>query len=69
ALYAWKSGRYPGDDDAAAHARAWGSRAPLDVLLGPPAPGEEFAGETTRLGALARRVWSPLLAAEQRVGR
>ncbi|CAJ1586720.1 exodeoxyribonuclease V subunit gamma [[Mycobacterium] wendilense] len=69
ALYAWKSNKYPGDDDAAAHRRAWGPDAPLEVLLGPPAPGEEFPGETTRLGALSRRVWGPMLDAEQQVDR
>jgi exodeoxyribonuclease V gamma subunit len=27
--------------------------------------GEEFPGETGRFGALAMRVWSPLIEAEQ----
>jgi exodeoxyribonuclease V gamma subunit len=36
----------------------------LDKLLGPPRPGEEMPGEDTRLGALAARLWLPLLAAE-----
>ncbi len=31
----------------------------------PPRTGEEFDGETTRFGALALRLWSPLLSAEQ----
>ncbi|WP_172673376.1 hypothetical protein, partial [Mycobacterium tuberculosis] len=53
-----------GDDDAPAHVRAWGPRAPFEVLLGKPRAGEEVAGEETRLGALAARLWLPLLAAE-----
>ena len=32
---------------------------------GAPGPGEEFPGETGRFGALALRVWSPLIEAEQ----
>ncbi|WP_413773436.1 hypothetical protein, partial [Mycobacterium tuberculosis] len=37
---------------------------PFEVLLGKPRAGEEVAGEETRLGALAARLWLPLLAAE-----
>ncbi|EFP56011.1 hypothetical protein TMLG_03381 [Mycobacterium tuberculosis SUMu012] len=48
----------------ARHVRAWGPRAPFEVLLGKPRAGEEVAGEETRLGALAARLWLPLLAAE-----
>jgi exodeoxyribonuclease V gamma subunit len=43
----------------------WGSRAPLDKLLGPVPAGEPTAGETTRLGALAARVWLPMLRCER----
>ncbi len=39
-------------------------RTPSEVLLGKPRAGEEVAGEETRLGALAARLWLPLLAAE-----
>lgn len=61
----WQTNRFrPGDDDAPAHVRAWGPRAPFEVLLGKPRAGEEVAGEETRLGALAARLWLPLLAAE-----
>jgi exodeoxyribonuclease V gamma subunit len=31
------------------------------VLLGEPRPGEEYDGESTRLGALAMRLWQPML--------
>ena len=44
---------------------AWGPSAPIPGLDRAPAPGEEFDGETTRFGALALRLWSPLLVAEQ----
>ncbi|MCG5431942.1 exodeoxyribonuclease V subunit gamma [Mycobacterium sp. MYCO198283] len=63
--YAWNSGKYPGDNEQPAHAEAWGVGAPLDVLLGPVRSGEEYGGETTRLGAYAARLWLPLLRAEQ----
>lgn len=61
---AWASSRFPGEDDTTAHRAAWGPRAPLAGLLGEPGPAEEQAGEETRLGALAVRLWSPLLDAE-----
>lgn len=78
--YAWAEARGTGDDpaDAAraawaskfgenlepAHRKVWGDNAPLERLLGTPRPGEEITGEGTRLGALAVRLWLPLLAAE-----
>ena len=43
----------------------WGPKASLPGLAEPPGPGEEYDGETSRFGALAMRVWSPLLIAEQ----
>jgi exodeoxyribonuclease V gamma subunit len=65
---AWKSRNYRGEDAESAHVRAWGKDAALDVLLRSPAPGEEIGGETTRMGALAARVWAPMLAAEREAG-
>jgi exodeoxyribonuclease V gamma subunit len=56
---------YHGEDAEPAHERAWGTKAPLDVLLGAPHPGEEIPGEDTRLGALAARLWGPLLHSER----
>ena len=39
-----------------------GESLPFDALLAePPRPGEEYGDETTRLGALARRLWQPML--------
>jgi len=62
----WVSTRFrTGDDQQRAHETVWGRRAPLGALLVPPLPGEEVAGEDTRLGALALRLWEPLLRAER----
>lgn len=60
--YVW-TGRF-GENTDKAVCKVWGPDAPLDRLLGTPRAGEEITGESTRLGALARRVWSPLLAGE-----
>ncbi|BBY34254.1 exodeoxyribonuclease V subunit gamma [Mycolicibacter minnesotensis] len=62
----WATQRYPGEDAEPASVRVWGPRAPFDVLQVPPRPGEEIDGEDTRLGALAARLWLPLLRAERR---
>ncbi len=59
---------HKGDNAERAHARVWGLKAPFDVLLGPPGPGDEMPGEDTRLGALAARLWLPVLAAEGKPG-
>ena len=61
----WLSRRYDGENADRAHVRVWGAGAPLQALLGPPGPGEEWPGEQTRLGAYAARVWEPLLRAER----
>ncbi|KAA8960269.1 exodeoxyribonuclease V subunit gamma [Mycobacterium sp.] len=61
----WENNNRPGGEACEkAHVRVWGENARLDVLLGPPRPGEEMPGEDTRLGALAARLWLPLLQAE-----
>ena len=62
----WLSNNYrDGDDRERAHVRVWGDKPAFGVLLGPPHPGEEMPGEDTRLGALAARLWLPLLASER----
>ena len=61
AEFKWLSNRFPGENDDAAHVAVWGADAPLEVLLGEPRPGEEYDGENTRLGALAMRLWQPML--------
>jgi exodeoxyribonuclease V gamma subunit len=60
----WAPQRWDGDNAEPAHARVWGYKAPLDRLLTPVPPGEEVPGEEHRFGALAMRLWGPLLAAE-----
>ncbi len=66
AEFKWLSNRFPGENDDAAHVAVWGADAPLEVLLGEPRPGEEYAGEATRLGALAMRLWQPMLERARR---
>jgi exodeoxyribonuclease V gamma subunit len=61
----WNDGRFEGEQSDAAHLRVWGPKAPLPGLAVAPGDGEAFDGETTRFGALALRLWSPLLVAEQ----
>ena len=61
----WKDGRFEGEQSDPAQVRAWGPSVGLPGLDRAPLPGEEWAGETTRFGALARLLWDPLLTAEQ----
>ena len=59
----WSKGRYPENADPA-HARVFGPDAPISRLLAEqPLPGEEYDGQDTRLGALACRLWVPLMGA------
>ncbi len=61
----WTTTRFHrGEDAERGHIRVWGENAPFENLLGPPRPGEQVPGEDTRLGALAARLWLPVLAAE-----
>jgi len=61
----WDStGFHTGENEERAHERVWGDSPALDALLDAPRPGEEAPGEDTRLGALAARLWLPVLAAE-----
>ncbi len=61
----WQTKRFhTGEDAERAHVRVWGENPAFDQLLGPPRPGEQMPGEDTRLGALAARLWLPVLAAE-----
>jgi exodeoxyribonuclease V gamma subunit len=62
----WTS-QFGGDSSEPAHVRVWGGPpAPFDALLVAPRDGEEVAGEDTRLGAFAARLWFPVLHAERR---
>lgn len=51
--YRWRTGRFPGEDEAPAHVRAWGRGAPLSRLVG--------------LGEYSERLWLPVLRAERHV--
>jgi exodeoxyribonuclease V gamma subunit len=62
--FKWNSGRFPGENEDPAHLRVWGY-SKLEVLLTPVNRGEEYDGETTRLGAYAGRLWLPMLQAER----
>ncbi len=67
AQYRWRStDRFPGEDQAPAHVRAWGRNARLADLMQPLRPGEEYDGEDNRLGAYAARVWLPMLRTERK---
>ncbi|WP_063037315.1 exodeoxyribonuclease V subunit gamma [Nocardia pseudovaccinii] len=58
------NGPGPFGDHTDRHLRyIWGPAPRLDHLMAAPAPAGE-PGETTRFGSLARRMWAPLLAAE-----
>ena len=61
AEFKWLSNRFPGENADAAHVAVWGPDAQLEVLLADPLPGEDYPGETTRLGALAMRLWRPMI--------
>nr|WP_196791457.1 exodeoxyribonuclease V subunit gamma [Motilibacter aurantiacus] len=54
----------PGEAEDAAHRMVWGAWTGLDVLQ-QAGLADGAAAEPTRFGALARRLWAPLLAAEQ----
>jgi exodeoxyribonuclease V gamma subunit len=63
--YDWRDGMFPGEQSEPAALKIWGRLdEPPEVRDAPPA-GQEFAGETGRFGALAMRVWTPLIQAEQ----
>ena len=58
----WSRARFGNENEDEAHVRVWGPHAPLTTLLEQrPLPGEEVAGQDTRLGALAVRLWAPIL--------
>jgi exodeoxyribonuclease V gamma subunit len=70
AATSWNTNKFPGEQDEPAHQLVWGSHPSFETLCAdPPWADEHGAGwpleETTRFGALARRLWAPLLAAEQ----
>jgi exodeoxyribonuclease V gamma subunit len=66
---AWRSGsgqKQFGDFDDTHHRTVWGEADLAALLAEPPDPADpEWPEEPHRFGQLARRVWSPLLAAEE----
>ncbi len=59
---AWAKDRFASENEDPAHVRVWGPDAPFATLLAArPLPGEEWPDQRTRLGALACRLWSPVL--------
>ncbi|QYJ03045.1 exodeoxyribonuclease V subunit gamma [Nocardioides panacisoli] len=63
--FEWSDGRFPGEQSQDEHVRVWGPRADLPGADRAPEPGEEQPAEETRFGALALRLWGPLLTSEQ----
>ncbi|MCA5892055.1 exodeoxyribonuclease V subunit gamma [Isoptericola sp. NEAU-Y5] len=65
ARYTWNGGFEKSDPY---HLLCWGEGVALDTIAGTPDDDDRrtFGDEPTRLGALARRVWDPLLAHEQK---
>ena len=66
----WASDRYEAEQADPAHRLVWGGLAPFDVLLAEKATDDEqpagwLDDEPHRFGALARRLWEPLRAAEK----
>ncbi|HSK56012.1 MAG TPA: exodeoxyribonuclease V subunit gamma [Jiangellales bacterium] len=57
---AWQPDRFDGEQADPAHRLVWGDQAALDLLVADPGAGDE----PHRFGELARRLWDPLLAAE-----
>jgi exodeoxyribonuclease V gamma subunit len=58
----WESDRYAPENADRAHQLVFGAAVPFAQWAeASPAAGERFAGEDTRFGVLARRLWTPLL--------
>jgi exodeoxyribonuclease V gamma subunit len=61
----WEADRFRPERDDPEHVLVFGAHAPLAQLTAAgPGVGEDFPDESTRFGALARRVWAPLLTVE-----
>ncbi len=58
----WSKDRFGVENQDEAHVRVWGRDVSLATLLEqPPRPEEDWPDQKTRLGALACRLWSPIL--------
>jgi len=61
----WRT-RFGGEQQDRHHRYVWGDDAALtELLAAPPGPTEVWPGESTRFGALACRLWSPVRQAEE----
>jgi exodeoxyribonuclease V gamma subunit len=61
----WEDDAFSPERDEPEHVLVFGRAAPFELLTSAtPRPGEEFTDEPSRFGALARRVWGPLLMVE-----
>jgi len=55
-----------GEREDRSHAYVWGDKPAFELLTATePRDGERWPGETTRFGALACRLWTPVLTAER----
>jgi exodeoxyribonuclease V gamma subunit len=55
-----------GEREDRSHQYVWGDKPAFEQLVAAvPGDGEQWAGEATRFGALACRLWTPIRAAEQ----
>jgi exodeoxyribonuclease V gamma subunit len=63
--YDWKDSRFPGEQSDAAALKIYGRLGEPPEVGDAPPTGEEFPGETGRFGALAMRLWSPMIEAER----
>ncbi|MGH8992852.1 MAG: exodeoxyribonuclease V subunit gamma, partial [Acidimicrobiia bacterium] len=67
---AWESAKFPNEDKELEHRLVLGGLRPFaDLLAAEPRPDEDghgwAAGETSRFGRYARRLWDPVLAHEK----
>lgn len=63
AMREWESGHFPGECAKPSQVAIWGREMSWSELIGlAPLEGEDPAGEGSRLGALAGRLWGPMLA-------
>jgi exodeoxyribonuclease V gamma subunit len=61
----WEADRFRPERDEPEHVLVFGAKAPFTHLTAqPPLADEQFDGESTRFGSLARWLWTPLITAE-----
>jgi exodeoxyribonuclease V gamma subunit len=61
----WQADRFAPENREREHVLVFGEAAPFATLAeARPEPGEEYPSETTRFGALARRLWDPLVESQ-----